>query len=72
MANALKLKGYDFHFSFGHGSHNTGHGEAQFPREMIWLWPDYGPSKTSQTFEIEPEEKTKPRFRVTIANRSAE
>src|SRR5260370_32459589 len=31
LANALKLKGYDFHFSFGKGTHNTGHGAAEFP-----------------------------------------
>jgi enterochelin esterase-like enzyme len=72
MANALKLQEYDFHFSFGHGSHNTGHGDAQFPREMIWLWRDYDSSKTSQLFEIEPEEKAQPQFRVTVTNRSAE
>jgi enterochelin esterase family protein len=72
MANALKMKEYDFHFSFGHGSHNTAHGEAQFPREMVWLWRDYDPEKNSQTFEIEPEEKAKPLFRVAIANRSAD
>ncbi len=72
MANALKMKEYDFHFSFGHGSHNTAHGEAQFPQEVTWLWRDYDPTKTSQTFEIEPEEKAKPLFRVAIANRDAD
>ncbi len=30
MANALKLKGYDFHFNFGNGTHNTGQGAAEF------------------------------------------
>jgi len=72
MANALKTKAYDFHFSFGAGTHNAGHGAAQFPEEMTWLWRDYDPAKTEQTYEIEPEEKTKPFFRVTITNRRAE
>ena len=47
MANALKMKGYDFHFSFGKGTHNSGQGAAEFPEEMIWLWRDYDPNKTS-------------------------
>jgi enterochelin esterase-like enzyme len=69
LANALKFKEYDFHFSFGKGTHNTGQGAAEFPEEMIWLWRDYDSAKTTQTYEIEPNEKTKPQFRVAIANR---
>ncbi len=72
MANALKLKGYDFHFSFGKGTHNSGQGAAEFPEEMIWLWRDYDPGKASQTYEIEPSEKSKPVFRVSVTNRDAE
>ncbi len=72
MANALKAQEYDFHFSFGKGTHNSGHGAAEFPVEMIWLWRDYDPSKTSQTYEIEPAEKSKPVFRVSITNREAD
>ena len=72
MANALKLKGYDFHFRFGPGTHNSGQGAAEFPEEMIWLWRDYDPGKTSQTFEMEPSEKSKPVFRVSVANRDPE
>jgi enterochelin esterase-like enzyme len=71
MANALKLKNYDFHFSFGQGTHNSGHGAAEFPAEMIWLWRDYDPAKTSQAYTMEPEEKAKPLFRVTITSRDA-
>jgi enterochelin esterase-like enzyme len=71
MANALKHKDYDFHFSFGKGTHNSGQGAAEFPEEMIWLWRDYDPAKTSQTYEIEPAEKAKPLFRVTVANRDS-
>ncbi len=69
MANALKMKGYDFHFSFGKGTHNPGQGAAEFPEEMIWLWRDYDPAKTEQTYEMEATEKAKPVFRVAIANR---
>ena len=69
MANALKLKNYDFHFSFGQGTHNPGHGAAEFPAEMIWLWRDYDPAKTSEAYEIDPAEKTRPPFRVSITHR---
>lgn len=72
MANALKMKGYDFHFSFGKGTHNPGQGAAEFPEEIIWLWRDYNPAKTEQAYEMEPSEKEKPVFRVAIANRDAE
>ena len=71
LANALKLKGYDFHFSFGKGTHNSGQGAAEFPEEMIWLWRDYDPARTEQTYEMEPAEKAKPPFRVSIANRDS-
>jgi enterochelin esterase family protein len=72
MANALKLKGYDFHFSFGKGTHNSGQGAAEFPEEMIWLWRDYDHGKTEQTYEIETTEKAKPLFRVAVVNRDSE
>jgi enterochelin esterase-like enzyme len=72
MANALKAQEYDFHFSFGKGSHNSGHGAAEFPAEMTWLWRDYDSSKTEQTYVIEPSEKAKPVFRVSVTNREAE
>lgn len=72
MANALKLKDYDFHFSFGKGTHNSGQGAAEFPAEMVWLWRDYDPAKTAQTYEIEPSEKSKPAFRVSITDRDAQ
>src|ERR1700728_4759603 len=71
MADALRLKIYDFHFSFGQGTHNTSHGAAEFPAEMIWLWRDYDPAKTSQAYEIDPAEKAKPLFRVVIVSRDA-
>lgn len=71
MANALKLKDYDFHFSFDKGTHNGAQGAAEFPASMVWLWRDYDPTKTNQTYEIDPREKVKPPFRVTITNRDA-
>jgi enterochelin esterase-like enzyme len=69
MANALKFQSYDFHFSFGGGTHNSAHGAAEFPAEMLWLWRDYDPSKIQQSYEIDPAEKSAPPFRVKIANR---
>jgi enterochelin esterase-like enzyme len=72
MANALKSQGYDFHFSRGKGTHNSAHGAAQFPREMIWLWRDYDPAKTEQSYEMDPAEKNKPLFRVAVTNRDAD
>jgi enterochelin esterase-like enzyme len=72
LANALKMKGYDFHFSFGKGTHNSGQGAAEFPEEMVWLWRDYDFNKTSYTYEMEPAEKSKPLFRVSITNREAQ
>lgn len=72
MANALKAQNYDFHLSFGKGTHNSAHGAAEFPAEMIWLWRDYDSSKILQTYEIEAAEKAKPIFRVTVTNRDAE
>ena len=69
MANALKLKGYDFRFSFGVGPHSAKEGGAEFPEEMTWLWRGYDPAKTEQTFAQDSEEKAKPPFRVGIVNR---
>ena len=72
MANALKAQEYDFHFSYGKGTHNSAHGAAEFPAEMIWLWRDYDPAKTEQKFAIETSERAKPLFRVSVTNREAE
>ncbi len=69
MANALKLSGYDFHFSFGRGTHNVAQGASEFPESLTWLWRDYDPKKTWQTFEQDAAEKAKPVFRVAIVNR---
>jgi enterochelin esterase-like enzyme len=71
MANALKFREYDYHFSFGKGTHNSAHGAAEFPAEMTWLWRDYDPAKTTQAFAPEPGEKSKPPYRVAIINRDS-
>ena len=71
LANSLKLKGYDFHFRFGEGMHAIAQGAMDLPESLIWLWRDYDPSKTTQTYEIEESERAKPVFRVKIANRDA-
>jgi enterochelin esterase family protein len=72
MANALKTKDYDFHFSFGNGTHNAAQGAAEFPQAMIWLWRDYDPAKAEQQFSPDPAEKDKPYFRVATLNRAAD
>ena len=69
MANSLKMKEYDFHLSFGTGTHNGAHGNSEVPKALAWLWRDYDPSKTSQFYEIDPAEKNKPLYRVRVANR---
>lgn len=69
MANALKFKGYDYHFSFGVGEHNNAQGAAELPDSMTWLWRDYDPSKTSQEFVQDPGEKDQPVWRVVQLNR---
>jgi enterochelin esterase family protein len=69
MANALKFKGYDYHFSFGTGEHNNSQGATELPEALTWLWRDYDPAKTSQTFEQEASEKDQPAWRVVQLNR---
>jgi enterochelin esterase-like enzyme len=69
MANALKLAGYDFHLSFGEGTHNSAQGAVELPEELTWLWAAYDPAKTAQQFEQDPDEKAKPPFRFTLVDR---
>ncbi|MBI3207658.1 MAG: hypothetical protein HYZ37_02005 [Candidatus Solibacter usitatus] len=69
MANSLKMKGYDFHLSWGVGTHNGAHGSAELPVAMTWLWRDYDVSRTEQTYEQEAAERDKPLFRVMKLNR---
>lgn len=69
MANALKFKGYDYHFSFGVGEHNNAQGAAELPEALTWLWRDYDPAKTAQEFLPDPGEKDQPVWRVVQLNR---
>jgi enterochelin esterase-like enzyme len=71
LANSLKMKGYDFHFRFGESAHAIAQGALDLPESLAWLWRDYDPAKTEQTFTMEETEKAKPLFRVRIANREA-
>ncbi len=69
LANSLKLKTYDYHFSFGVGTHSQRQGSAELPESLVWLWRDYDPARTSQEFTQEPSEKDKPMWRVLQLNR---
>ena len=71
MANSLKLREYDFHFRFGTAAHGGAQAALDLPESLSWLWRDYDPSKTTQDFRMDPAEKEKPFFRVTITSRDA-
>jgi enterochelin esterase-like enzyme len=71
MANSLKLKEYDFHFRFGTAVHGGAQAGLDLPESLTWLWRGYDPNKTTQEFQMDPAEKEKPFFRVTISNRDA-
>lgn len=69
MANSLKRQGYDFHLSFGTGTHNGAHGNSEAPVELTWLWRDYDSSKTEQVYEMEAVEASRGLFRVKVMDR---
>ena len=69
LANSLKMQGYDFHFSFGGGSHHAALAASELPACLTWLWRDYDPARTEQIYEQSAEEQSKPPFRVRIYNR---
>jgi enterochelin esterase-like enzyme len=71
MAQALKTRGYDFHFRFGTGYHNMAQQGLDLPEALTWLWRGYDPARTSQTFEQDTAERARPLYRVGIVNRSA-
>ena len=71
MANALKLRGYDFHFRFGDCHHGSAQEALDLPESLAWLWRDYDPERTRQTFEQEPSERAKPVYRVAVSNRDS-
>jgi enterochelin esterase family protein len=69
MANSLKTKGYDYHFSLGPGTHSQRQGSAELPASLEWLWRDYDPAKTPQDFVQEKAEQDAPLWRVVSMNR---
>jgi enterochelin esterase family protein len=71
LANSLKMKGYDFHFRFGEAAHNSAQAALDLPESLAWLWRDYDPAKTEQTYEMDPAERDKPLYRIKIVNRDA-
>src|SRR4051794_13883296 len=71
LANSLKMREYDFHFRFGLATHDQGQIGIDLPESLAWLWRGYDPNKTSEEFTIDPVEKDKPYYRVTISNRDA-
>lgn len=70
MANSLKMQGYDYHFSFGVGTHSQAQGAAELPESLVWLWRGYDPAKTSQEYLQDPAEKDLPLWRVVTLNRN--
>ena len=69
MANSLKLMDYDFHFRFGTAAHGGAQVALDLPESLAWLWRDYDPKQTAQQYTMEPVEKAKPLFRVSITSR---
>jgi enterochelin esterase-like enzyme len=63
LANSLKIRLYDYHFSLGPGTHNQAQGKAELPESLIWLWRD-------QDFVQSPDEKDKPLWRIAAMNRN--
>ena len=72
MANALKVVGYDFHFSFGEGTHNGAQGAVELPEELVWLWRDYDSTKIQQDYEQSPDERAKPPLRFILVDRDTD
>ncbi len=71
LANSLKMRAYDYHFRFGVATHDSAQAGIDLPESLAWLWRGYDPAKTSEEFTIDPAEKDKPFYRVTISNRDA-
>ena len=69
MANSLKRQLYDFHFSFGNGTHTRIGGQVEAPAELVWLWRGYDPAKTEQKYEMDADEQAKPLWRIRSFNR---
>jgi len=72
LANALKMKGYDFHFRFGEGMHAIAQGALDLPEVAgVAVAGVRDPAKTEQVYEMEETERARPLFRVKIGNRDA-
>lgn len=71
LANSLKMREYDYHFRFGLATHDSAQFALDLPESLTWLWRDYDPEKTSADFTMDPAEKDKPLYRVTITNRDS-
>ncbi len=71
LANSLKMREYDFHFRFGLATHDSAQAGIDLPESLTWLWRGYDPAKTSEEFTMDPAEKDKPYYRVTISNRDS-
>ncbi len=69
LANSLKTKGNDYHFSLGPGTHSQRQGSAELPASLTWLWRDYDPGKTTQEFVQEESERAQPLWRVVTMDR---
>lgn len=69
MANSLKMRGYDYHFSWGNGTHSGAGGSAELAEELIWLWRGYDPAKTEESYTADPAEAGKPMWRIRALNR---
>jgi len=71
LANSLKMREYDFHFRFGLATHDSAQAAIDLPESLTWLWRGYDPNKTTEEFTMDPAEKDKPYYRVTISNRDS-
>lgn len=71
LANSLKMREYDFHFRFGLATHDAAQAAIDLPESLSWLWRGYDPAKTTEEFAMDPAEKDKPYYRVTISNRDS-
>jgi enterochelin esterase family protein len=71
LANSLKFREYDYHFRFGLATHDSAQAAIDLPESLTWLWRGYDPAKTSEEYTMDPAEKDKPYYRVTISNRDS-
>jgi hypothetical protein len=51
--------------------HAIAQGALDLPESLTWLWRDYDPAKTEQTYQMDETERVKPPFRVKVVNRDS-